>query len=125
LGVGKGSVGGRFSTVWTRGEPGGQSLISESFSQYAAELVLDLNKRGPVHPVLGVGFGLIHAEHGRGSGFAGVGLLRGGFEYALGFDETDVRIGASLTGGLMGPSDREIQDLRGHAVLGAHVAIGL
>jgi len=125
LGIGKGSVGGRLSAVWTRGETGTGSLVSESFSQYAAELVLDLNKRGPVHPIIGVGFGLMRAEHAQGSGFGGVGLLRGGVEYALGFEETDVRLGATVSGGLLGPADRELDDLRAHALLGAHVAIGL
>lgn len=125
LDLGKGSVGGRISVAWMRGEPGGGSIASESFSQYAGELVLDLHKRGPVHPLLGVGFGLVHAEHAGGSGFAGVGLMRAGVEYALGFDETDVRVGASVTGGLAGPADRELEDYRAHAVLGVHVAIGL
>jgi hypothetical protein len=125
LDLGKGSVGGRISAAWARGEPGGGSLASESFSQYAGELVLDLKKSGPVHPLLGIGFGVIHAENAHGSGFAGVGLVRAGVEYALGFEETDVRLGLSATGGLVGPADHEIEDLRAHAVLGAHVAIGL
>lgn len=125
LDLGKGSVGGRISAAWMRGEPGGGSIASESFSQYAGELVLDLHKRGPFHPLLGVGFGLIHAEGASGSGFAGVGLMRAGAEYALGFEETDVRIGASVTGGLAGPADRELKDYRAHALLGIHVAIGL
>lgn len=125
LDLGKGSVGGRISAAWTRGEPGAGSLASESFAQYAAELVLDLQKRGPVHPLLGVGFGVVHAAHAQGSGYAGVGLLRGGVEYALGFEETDVRLGVSVTGGLAGPADRAIEPLRAHGLVGAYVAIGL
>lgn len=129
LDIGKGAVGGRLSATWTRGEPGGSgtSLVSESFAQYAGELVLDLQKRGPIHPLLGIGFGVIRGESARsqGGGVAGVGLLRVGAEYALGFEETDVRLGLAATGGLVGPADRELQALRGHALLGAYVAIGL
>ena len=130
LDIGKGAVGGRLSATWTRGEPGGggggsSSLVSESFSQYAGELVLDLHKRGPLHPLLGIGFGVIRGESAQGSGVAGVGLLRVGAEYALGFEETDVRLGLSASGGLVGPADTELQTLRAHALLGAYVAIGL
>lgn len=132
LDIGKGAVGGRLSATWTRGEPGGgssSSLVSESFSQYAGELVLDLHKRGPLHPLLGIGFGVIRGESARAgvqtSGVAGVGLLRVGAEYALGFEETDVRLGLAASGGLVGPADTELQTLRAHALLGAYVAIGL
>jgi hypothetical protein len=127
LDIGNGSVGGRLSATWTRGEPGGggTSVVSESFAQYEGELVLDLHKRGPLHPLLGVGFGVVRGESARASGVAGVGLLRAGIEYALGFEEADVRLGAAATGGLVGPADHELQSLRGHALLGAYVAIGL
>lgn len=127
LDIGRGSVGARLSAVWTRGEPGGgdRSTISESFAQYAGELVLDLKKRGPVHPLLGVGFGVIRAENAQSSGVAGVGLLRAGVEYALGFEETDVRLGMAATGGLLGPSDRELDTMRAHALVTGYVAIGL
>src|SRR5262245_51620659 len=37
LDIGRGSVGGRISAAWARGEPGGGSLASESFAQYAGE----------------------------------------------------------------------------------------
>ena len=124
---GRGSVGGRVSAAWTRGEPGGagSSVVSQSFAQYAGELTLDLHKRGPIHPLLGVGFGVIRGENSQSSGVAGVGLLRAGIEYALGFEETDVRLGASAEGGLVGPADKELDALKGHALLGAYVAIGL
>lgn len=125
LDIGRGSVGGRLSALWTRGEPGAGSPISESFAQYAGELVLDLHKRGPVHPLLGVGFGIVHGENAQSSGFAGVGLLRAGVEYALGFEETDVRLGLAATGGLVGPADRELDALKGHVTTTGYVAIGL
>lgn len=125
LDIGRGSVGGRLSALWTRGEPGTASPISESFAQYAGELVLDLHKRGPVHPLLGVGFGIVHGSNAQASGFAGVGLLRAGVEYALGFEETDVRLGLAATGGLVGPADKEMESLKGHATMTGYVAIGL
>ena len=127
LDFGRGSVGGRLSAAWTRGEPGGggTSVVSQSFAQYAGELTLDLHKRGPIHPLLGLGFGVIRGENAQSSGVAGVGLLRAGVEYALGFEETDVRLGATAEGGLVGPADKELDAMKGHALLGAYVAIGL
>ena len=55
---------------------------------------------------------------------AGMGTGRFAVEYALGFDDADVRIGASVTGGVIGPVDSEIKDLRAYALTGVHFAIG-
>jgi hypothetical protein len=125
---GTGSVGGRLSAAWLRGEgtrDGGASTpTGDMFSQYGAEVTLDPLKHGPLHPLVGMGIGLVHVSRPDGGGFAGAGTGRLGLEYALGLDDADVRIGASVTGGLIGPVADEIRDLRGYALVGAHLAIG-
>lgn len=127
--IGTGSVGGRLAASWLRGEGTNDSGTSrptgDSFGHYTAELTLDLHKRGPIHPVLGMGFGVLHVSRpDNQSGFAGTGTGRLALEYALGLDDADVRVGASVTGGVVGPIDAEIKDLRAYALTGAHLAIG-
>ena len=126
---GSGSVGGRLSAAWLRGEgrtgSGASSSTGDSVGHYAGEITLDLHKRGPVHPVVGMGVGLIHVSRPDArSGFGGVGTGRLTVEYALGLDDADVRVGASLTGGVVGPIDDEVKDLRAYALTGVHLAIG-
>ena len=127
--IGTGSVGGRLSAGWLRGEgttDGGASTPTGNlFSHYGGEITLDFLKRGPWHPVLGMGIALVHVSRpDANSGFAGAGTGRVGLEYALGLEDADVRIGASASGGLVGPVDDEISDLRGYALVGAHLGIG-
>lgn len=128
LDFGAGSVGGRIAASWLRGEgtngDGTSTGTGDSVGLYTGEVTLDLHKRGPVHPVIGMGIGLLHVSRSEASGYAGVGTGRIGLEYALGLDDADVRIGASITGGLIGPVDTEVKDLRAYALLGAHLAIG-
>lgn len=124
---GTGTVGGRLSAAWTRGEGtsnGVSTATGDAVGQYAGEITLDLLKRGPVHPLVGMGVGLLHVSRTDASGFAGVGTGRLGVEYALGFDDADVRLGADVTGGLVGPVDSDVKDLRAYALAGAHIAIG-
>lgn len=126
---GTGSVGGRLSAGWMRGEGlrdnGASTPTGDMMSHYSGEVTLDLLKRGPVHPVLGMGVALLHISRPDGnSGFAGAGTGRFALEYALGLEDADVRLGASVTGGLVGPVADEIRDTRGYALLGAHLAIG-
>ena len=126
---GAGSVGGRLSASWLRGEgkdDGGSSTpTGDSVGQYSGEITLDLHKRGPVHPVIGMGAALLHVSRPDArSGFAGVGTGRFALEYALGLEDADVRVGASITGGIVGPVDNEVNDLRAYALTGAHLAIG-
>ncbi|AKV02768.1 hypothetical protein AKJ09_09431 [Labilithrix luteola] len=124
---GSGSVGGRLSAAWTRGEGtsnGSVAVTGDAVGQYGGEITLDLLKRGPVHPLVGMGVALVHVSRPDTSGFAGVGTGRIGVEYALGFDDADVRIGADVTGGLIGPVDSDVKDLRAYALAGAHIAIG-
>lgn len=125
---GTGSVGGRISTSWLRGEgtnsDGSSTPTGSSIGLYTGEITLDLHKRGPLHPVLGMGAGFVSVSRVDTSGFAGVGTTRLALEYALGLEDADVRIGASVTGGLIGPVDSDLRDLRGYALTGIHVAIG-
>lgn len=125
---GSGSVGGRLAASWLRGEgtnsDGSSTPTGDAIGIYTGEVTLDLHKRGPVHPVVGMGVGLLHVSRSDSSGLAGVGTGRLGLEYSLGLEDADVRIGASVTGGLIGPVDSDVKDLRAYALLGAHLAIG-
>jgi hypothetical protein len=127
---GTGSVGGRLSASWLRGEgkaeSGASTPTGDSVGHYSGEITLDLHKRGPIHPVIGMGAGLLHvsrADHQ--SGFAGMGTGRLALEYALGLEDADVRVGASITAGVIGPVDTEVSDLRAYALTGLQLAIGL
>ena len=126
---GAGSVGGRLSASWLRGEgkrgDGSSTPTGDSVGHYSGEITLDLHKRGPIHPIIGMGAGFLHVSRPDArSGFAGIGTGRFALEYALGFEDADVRIGASVTGGIVGPVASEVKDLRAYALTGAHLAIG-
>jgi hypothetical protein len=125
---GTGSVGGRIAASWLRGEgnnaDGSSTPTGDAIGIYTGEVTLDLHKRGPLHPVVGMGVGLLHVSRSDSSGIAGVGTGRLGLEYSLGLEDADVRIGASVTGGLIGPVDSDVKDLRAYALVGAHLAIG-
>lgn len=125
---GTGSVGGRLAASWLRGEGtnanGTSTATGDSIGIYTGEVTLDVHKRGPIHPVIGMGVGLLHVSRPDASGVAGVGTGRLGLEYSLGLEDADVRIGGSVTGGLIGPVDSDVKDLRAYALVGAHLAIG-
>jgi hypothetical protein len=123
---GTGTVGFRLAAAWLRGEPSGgvdavPSPIAGGLAQYTGELTLDLRKRGPLHPVLGIGFGLAEIN---GEGKLGIGTGRLGLEYALTVDDADVRIGGGVTGILPGPADTSVQDVRGWVVAGLSLGVG-
>ncbi len=128
VGVGTGTVGGRFTASFFRGEGGDNNNkdapTGASTSQYLAELVLDLKKRGPLHPVVAMGAGLVHVDKGGTSGEAGVGTARVGAEYQFSVDDADVRAGASLMGALAGPASDEVKDLKAYGIFDVHVAVG-
>jgi hypothetical protein len=72
-----------------------------------------------------MGAGVLHVSRpDHQSGFAGVGTGRFAVEYALGLDDADVRVGASVTGGVIGPVDDEVKDLHAYALTALHLAIG-
>jgi hypothetical protein len=126
---GRGAVGFRLAASWMRGEGSSStayvpSPLADGLSQYTGELTLDFHKRGPVHPVFGLGMGIAHVSRGDASGDIGIGTARFGIEYAMNLDDTDVRLGAGVTGVLPGPSDREVSDVHGYALVGASLAIG-
>lgn len=127
--IGTGSVGGRLSAAWLRGEGkrdnGASTPTGDAVGIYSGEITLDLHKRGPWHPMIGMGAGVIHVSRTDDkSGFAGVGTGRFAIEYALGLEDADVRVGANVTGGLIGPVDDEIKGLHGYVQTGLHLAIG-
>jgi len=116
---GTGVVGVRLAATWMA--PGG--LVS--LDQYTGELVLDALPHGPVHPVLGVGFGLGHLDLQGVGGDFGVGVGRLGLEYSLALRDADLRIGASVTGGLPGPREANVPSAFGpYAVFGGTLALG-
>lgn len=125
---GTGSVGGRLAASWLRGEgttgSGASTPTGDSIGMYSGELTLDLHKKGPIHPVIGMGFGILHVNRVDANGIGAMGTGRLGLEYSLGLDDADVRIGASVTGGLIGPIDSDVNDLRAYALVGTHLAIG-
>jgi hypothetical protein len=123
---GRGTVGVRLAAAWVRGEPSASdpSPIGQGLSQYTGELTLDLHKRGPWHPVLGVGFGLARASRADSAGNLGIGTARLALEYALGIDDADVRFSAGIMGVLPGPADQQVQDVKGWALAGVSVGIG-
>lgn len=126
---GRGSVGGRLSAIFARGETGDETAqqtarLGSGLSQYAGELTVDLLHRGPIHPIIGIGLGLAHVSRPQGGGVAGVGLGRLALEYSLGLDDADVRIGLGATGALTGPKDTELNGLPGYVLVGASVGIG-
>ncbi len=125
---GTGTVGARLAAMWLRGEPQGSSLqmpaSGSRMGQYTAELVVDLHKGGPVHPMFGLGFGLVHIAKNDASGDAVIGTARLGLEYALGIEDADVRLGLSVLGAMPGVSDRELADLRAYGMVNASIAIG-
>jgi hypothetical protein len=123
---GSGTLGFRLAAAWAHGEPStaSPSPIGGSLAQYTGELTLDLAKRGPLHPVLGIGFGYARVDSGSAAGGLGVGTARVGLEYALLLDDADVRFSAGVLGTLPGPADSSVADLRGWALLGATVGVG-
>jgi hypothetical protein len=124
---GRGSVGFRLSAAWLRGEPGGggqPSPLSDGLAHYTGELTLDFAKRGPLHPVFGLGFGLARVNRGDSGGSIGIGTARLGLEYAIPIEDADVRLAFGMTGVLPGPADKEVSDVRGYGLLGGALAIG-
>ena len=125
--IGSGTVGARIAAAWLRGEGHADDpsyALGDGLGQYTGEVTLDLHKRGPIHPVMGLGFGFMHASRPTGSGFAGIGTGRLGLDYALPVDDADVRIGVHATGVMTGPSDDEIKDLHGYVLVATVLSIG-
>ena len=123
---GKGTIGARLSAAWLRGEPSSAdpSPIGGSLGLYSGEVTLDLARRGPIHPVIGVGFGYARVDSGRGAGDLGVGTARLGLEYALALDDADVRFSLGALGALPGPAGAATRDVKGWAMLGGSIGIG-
>lgn len=126
---GTGTVGGRLHAAWFRAQKQGTpdeagSPTGAGFGQYTAEITLDFYKRGPIHPMMGLGFGALHVFHPNGDMIAGIGTARVGFEYAFAMDDADVRIGAGLTGVMPGPAPQALHELKAYGVVGATITVG-
>lgn len=124
---GSGTVGVRLSAAWFRGEAQDDpsARLGTTLGMYSGELVLDLHKGGPLHPVLALGLGAVNIGKGQGiDGWAAAGLGRIGLEYAVALEDADVRVGVGLTGALLGPSDQTIADARAFAMMNATFSIG-
>jgi hypothetical protein len=124
---GTGAVGLRLSAAWFRGEAASDpnARLGNTIGLYAGELVLDLNKAGPLHPLMGLGLGALNVgKDPNVNAWAVAGLGRVGFEYSLQMEDADVRFGAGLSGGLLGPSDDAISNARAFAMLNATFSIG-
>ena len=126
---GGGTVGFRMAVAWLRGEPAASadaapSPIGQGLSQYTGELTVDLHDRGPVHPVLGVGFGIAYVNRDGAPGKLGIGTARLGLEVALAVADADVRLGAGVTGVMPGPTDATVSDVHGWVLAGAGMAVG-
>jgi hypothetical protein len=126
---GTGTVGVRLAAAWLRGDARAgdtnePSPLGSSLGQYTGELTIDLHKRGPLHPLFGLGFGLLHVDGPLGGGSTAIGTARLGVEYSLGLEDADVRLGAGVTGVLPGPTSQALADMHGYALAGAGVSIG-
>jgi hypothetical protein len=123
---GSGTMGFRLAAAWTHGEPSTSdpSPIGGSLAQYTGELTLDFAKRGPLHPVLGIGFGYARVDTGRAEGGLGVGTARAALEYAVLFDDADIRFSLGVLGALPGPADSAVADVKGWALVGGMLGVG-
>ena len=123
---GRGTIGFRLAAAWMRGEPSGAdpSPIAGGLAQYTGELTLDLARRSPLHPIVGIGFGYARADTGQGAGGLGVGTARMALEYVLAIDDADVRFQIGALGALPGPADSVVSDVKGWGLLGATIGIG-
>lgn len=123
---GSGIVGFRLSGAWFRGEApddAGATLGSRA-GLYSGELTLDLHETGPLHMVLGLGLGALNVGKPGVDAWGLSGITRMGFEYALALRDADVRFGAGLTGGLIGPADSAISGANVFAMANATFSIG-
>ncbi len=127
---GSGTVGVRLSASWFRGEAPNDTnaRLGSSLGLYSGEIVLDLHKGGPLHPIVAIGLGGVNIgidQRNAGANYWAIaGLGRIGVEYALALEEADVRFGVGLTGALLGPSDQAIENARAFAMMNATFSIG-
>jgi hypothetical protein len=124
--LGSGTVGVRILAAWFRSESpdNPNARLGKTLGLYGAEAVLDLHKSGPIHPVLAVGLGAVDVGKAGGDGWAVAGLGRIGLEYALTFDDADVRFGAGVTGVLLAPQSDAIASANAFAMFNTTLSIG-
>ncbi len=125
--LGSGVVGGRLGATWLRGEGTKDGVVTptgDAVGHYVGELTLDIVKRGPFHPVVAVGGGVLHVSRPDTSGVVAVGTVRASLEYFAPIEDADVRIGVDATGGLAGPGAEALRDVKGYGLFGVHAALG-
>jgi hypothetical protein len=122
---GSGVVGFRLSAAWFRGDAPDDpaSRLGSRVGLYSGELTLDLRASAPLHVVFGLGLGAVDLGK-ETDAWAIAGLGRVGLEYSLGLEEADARIGAGLTGGLLGPLDQASSNAQGFAAMTWTFSIG-
>jgi hypothetical protein len=116
----------RFAAAWFGGETPSDpnARLGSSVGLYSGELVLDLHKGGPVHPVVGLGLGALDIGRNGTNGWAVAGLGRAGLEYAIALEDADVRVGAGVLGGLVGPADPAAANTRAFVTMTGTFTIG-
>jgi hypothetical protein len=126
LDLGSGTVGVRLAAAWFRGEAADDpaARFGKTIGLYTGELVLDLHKNGPLHPLFGLGLGAVNIGKTDADGWAAAGIGRIGLEYSVQLEDADVRFGASVLGALLGPSDSLIASARAFAMMNATFSIG-
>lgn len=92
LDIGQRAVGVRLSALWLRAE------TERGLSSYAAELWIDFQHSGSLHPVLGAGASFLHGGALGDRDSAAAGVLRGTLEYELPVVDADARLGLSVLG---------------------------
>ena len=124
--LGKGQLRFRVAGTWGRGDALGPRTEGSdgSLGVYQAELAMD-PMRGSFRPLLGLGLGVLHAGRGEGrSGTAGIATARFGLDYILPITDVEARVGSQFTGGILGPADDELRDMRTFGLLDLHLTIG-
>ncbi|MBK8215741.1 MAG: hypothetical protein IPK71_18580 [Myxococcales bacterium] len=127
LELGSGMVGGRLGAAWLRGEGTKNGVLTptgDSVGHYVGELTFDVVKRGPFHPVFGVGAGILHVSRPDVNGVVAVGTARASLEYFTPIEEADLRLGLDATVGLAGPGAEALKDVKAYGLFGLHAALG-
>lgn len=117
--VGTGAVGVRFAGSWVR--VGSDVGLAE----YRAELWVDFNDGGRLHPILGAGAGLARlAPDATETESYGVGVLRGTLEYLLPVARADARAALDLSGHVPAMHGRNAPAADPWLLVGARVGVG-
>jgi len=123
LDFGSGPAGARLSGTWVR------FGSDDGLSEYRAEIFVDFDSEGRLHPILGAGAGVARLSRPGPDGTPdlmtyGVGVLRGTLEYALPVERTDARVGLDATGSVPAIQGKSSQSMPPWLVFSARVGVG-